>query len=145
LTSTEAPSLPFLGRGWAFPPSFTRGGSEVETVAGAQDVAQSLQIIFATEPGERPMREAFGSSLRRHMFAEIDHTMLTNLRGAIFDAVLAFETRVQVDSLEIVESEETAGLLTISVHYTLRGTNSRYNLVYPFYIREAVSVTPGSR
>jgi uncharacterized protein len=79
------------------------------------------------------------------MFAEIDHTMLTNLRGAIFDAVLAFETRVQVDSLEIVESEETAGLLTISVHYTLRGTNSRYNLVYPFYIREAVSVTPGSR
>lgn len=137
--------MPFLGRGWAFPPAFTQGGGEVETVAGAEDVAQSLVIIFGTEPGERPMRPAFGSSLRRHMFAEIDHTMLTDVRGAILDAILAFEPRVQLDGLEIEESE-TAGLLTISLHYTLRGTNSRYNLVYPFYIREAATtVSPGGR
>lgn len=136
----------FLGRGWAFPPAFTHGGGEVELVAGATDVAQSLQIIFATEPGERPMREAFGSSLRRHMFAEIDQTLLTSVRGAILDAILVFEPRVQLEGLEIVESEDTAGLLTISLHYTLRGTNSRYNLVYPFYLREAATtVVAGGR
>ncbi|HSI41607.1 MAG TPA: GPW/gp25 family protein [Xanthobacteraceae bacterium] len=142
--STDGHDAPFLGRGWAFPPSFSEGGAQVETVAGAQDVAQALAIIFATELGERPMREDFGSALRRHMFAEIDQTLLTSLRGAIFDAILAFEPRVQIDALEIVESEETAGLLTVSLHYTLRGTNSRYNLVYPFYIREAsTTVTAG--
>ena len=129
----------FLGRGWAWPPSFSPGGGEVAMVAGAADVAQSLEIIFSTEPGERAMRETFGSALSRFLFAEIDQTMLTNLRGAIFDAILAFEPRIQIDGVEIVESGETPGLLTISLHYTLRGTNSRYNLVYPFYLREATT------
>lgn len=136
---------PFLGRGWAFPPSFAEGGSDVDMVAGAAEVAESLQILFSTEPGERPMRGAFGSSLSRYMFAEIDQSMLTNVRGAIYDAILAFEPRIEIDALEVVESGETPGLLTISLLYTLRGTNSRYNLVYPFYIREgAVSAQVGA-
>lgn len=130
---------PFLGRGWAFPPRFGPGGREVEMVGGAEDVAQSLQILFSTEPGERPMRGSFGSSLRRHMFAEIDQTMLTEVRGAIYDAILAFEPRIEVEGIDIVESGETPGLLTISLHYSLRGTNSRYNLVFPFYVREAAA------
>ena len=130
---------PFLGRGWSFPPTFAPGGSDVDMVEGADDVAQSLEILFSTEPGERMMRKRFGSSLRRHMFAEIDQTMLTEMRGAIYDAMLEFEPRIDIDSIDIVESGETAGLLTISLHYTLRGTNSRYNLVYPFFIREAVT------
>lgn len=130
---------PFLGRGWAFPPSFGAGGSEVEMVAGATEIAQSLEILFSTEPGERPMRGAFGSSLSRYMFAEIDQTMLTGVRGAIYDAIVAFEPRVEIDALEVIESGEVPGLLTISLLYSLRGTNSRYNLVFPFYIREAAT------
>lgn len=133
---------PFLGRGWAFPPSFGPGGSEVDMVTGASEVAQSLEILFSTEPGERAMRVDFGSSLSRYMFEEIDQTMLTGMRGAIYDAILQFEPRIEIDNLEVVESGETPGLLTISVLYRLRGTNSRYNLVYPFYIREAV---PGAQ
>jgi len=130
---------PFLGRGWAFPPSFAAGGAEVDTVAGSADVAQSLEILFSTEPGERPMRGTFGSDLSRYMFAEIDHSMLTGVRGAIYDAILAFEPRIEIDALEVVESGDTPGLLTISLLYRLRGTNSRYNLVYPYYIREATA------
>jgi uncharacterized protein len=91
------------------------------------------------------MRGSFGSSLRRFMFAEIDQTMLTGVRGAIYDAILAFEPRIEIDALEVVESGETAGLLTISLLYTLRGTNSRYNLVYPFYIREAATTAQAGR
>lgn len=129
---------PFLGRGWAFPPAFGAGGKEVDMVSGATEVAQSLNILFATEPGERPMRGAFGSSLARYMFSEIDQTMLTGVRGAIYDAIVEFEPRIEIDALEVMESGDTPGLLTISLLYRLRGTNSRYNLVYPFYIREAV-------
>ena len=137
---------PFLGRGWAFPPSFAVGGSDVDTVAGTTEVAESLQILFSTEPGERPMRGSFGSSLSRYMFAEIDQTMLTSVRGAIYDAILTFEPRIEIVALEVVESGDTPGLLTISLLYTLRGTNSRYNLVYPFYIREGVvAAQVGSR
>lgn len=128
---------PFLGRGWAFPPSFGRGGAEVETVAGAADVAESLRILFATETGERPMREDFGASLSRHVFAQVDRGVLTDMRSAILAAVVAWEPRIEVAGLEIVESGDEPGLLTISLSYVLRGANSRYNFVYPFYIREA--------
>jgi uncharacterized protein len=128
---------PFLGRGWAFPPSFGRGGAQVETVAGAADVAESLRILFATEIGERPMREDFGASLSRHMFAQIDRTLLTDMRSAILAAVIAWEPRIDVAGLDIAESGDEPGLLTISLSYVLRGANSRYNFVYPFYIREA--------
>ena len=85
---------PFLGRGWAFPPTFGAGGSEVDMVSGSTEVAQSLEILFSTEAGERAMRADFGSSLSRYMFAEIDQTMLTEMRGAIYDAILQFEPRL---------------------------------------------------
>jgi len=129
-----APSAPFLGRGWAFPPSFGRGGGEVATVAGADDVAQSLGIIFATELGERAMREDFGTGLSRHVFAPVDRALLTELRAAIIDAVTRWEPRVDIERVDIDESGERAGLLLITLGYVLRGANSRYNLVYPFNV-----------
>jgi len=58
---------PFLGRGWSFPPAFGAGGREVATVAGEEDIAQSLHIIFATELGERVMRDDFGCDLHRYV------------------------------------------------------------------------------
>jgi len=30
--------------------------------------------------------------------------------------------------------------LLISIEYTVRGTNSRFNMVFPFYVNEAISV-----
>ena len=131
---------PFLGRGWAFPPTFSPGGGDVDTVAGAEDVVQSLHILFATALGERPMRETFGANLNRYVFAAVDHTMVSDLRGALTDAILTWEPRITLTALEVTESDDTPGLLLISVHYGLRGTNSRYNLVYPYYVREATAV-----
>ena len=46
----------FLGRGWSFPPEFGPGGAEVAMVAGEEDIAQSLSILFGTALGERVMR-----------------------------------------------------------------------------------------
>jgi len=127
---------PFLGRGWAFPPSFGRGGAEVETVAGAADVAESLHILFATALGERAMREDFGADLAAHAFHPVDNALLADLRAAIAGAVLRWETRIDVEALDIVESGEEAGLLIITIAYQLRGANSRYNLVYPFHLAD---------
>ena len=41
----------FLGIGWGFPPSFTLRGTEVEMVAGHEDIQESLMILFATTRG----------------------------------------------------------------------------------------------
>src|SRR4051794_15809639 len=130
----------FLGRGWAFPPAFSDGGADVETVAGSDDVRQSLQILFATEPGERPMRDTFGSSLSRYVFEEIDAYLVASLRRAVTDAIVAYETRIEVEQIDVDADPDIPGLLSISLHYSLRGTNSRFNFVFPFYVREATAV-----
>ena len=127
----------FLGIGWSFPPAFSTGGAEVATVADAEDIQQSLQILFATEPGERILRESFGCGLRRFVFEAVDQMLLTTVRSAVSDAILYFEPRIRLDSVDVTESADTAGLLMISIEYTIRTTNSRYNMVYPFYVNEA--------
>ena len=50
----------FLGTGWGFPPTFTRGGGDVQMMSGPEDIHESLQILFSTQPGERLMQDAFG-------------------------------------------------------------------------------------
>lgn len=128
----------FLGRGWGFPPSFTANGREVLTVAEEEDIRQSLQILFATTPGERVMREDFGCGLQRFVFAAIDQTLVNDLTGSVTDALLYYEPRIRLNNVAVQESDDTPGLLLIAIDYTIRSTNSRYNMVYPFYLDEAV-------
>ncbi len=66
------PESSFLGRGWAFPPSFSGGGADVEMVSGAADIQQSLQILIGTSPGERVLAETFGCNLASLVFEELD-------------------------------------------------------------------------
>lgn len=128
---------PFLGRGWAFPPSFGAGGSEVEMVSGPSDVHEAVQIILRTTPGERVMQETFGCDLASMMFAEIDRALLNKLERLISNALLNHEPRIKVDEVSIASSDSEQGLLLITLRYSIRGTNSRFNMVYPFYVMEA--------
>lgn len=138
--SAEAPQS-FLGTGWAFPPAFSAGGAEVATVSGPDDVHQSLAILFATRAGERPMQERFGCSLDEAMFEEIDPALVNRLTTMIHDAVLTFETRIRLLNVDISQDPDEAGVLIIQLDYTILETNSRYNMVFPFYLNEAT--TPG--
>lgn len=126
----------FLGRGWRFPPRFSRGGAHVETVAGTEDVHQSLQILFATRLGERVMQENFGTGLASNQFAEIDQRLVNDVRQTITNAVLYFEPRIRLDELDVSTSDAEQGLLLIHLTYSVRSTNSRFNMVYPFYLLE---------
>ncbi len=129
----------FLGTGWGFPPSFSAQGSEVTLVSGAEDVFQSLRILFGTSLGERVMSDDYGCDLASKLFEEISQGLINELTALITDAVLSYEPRIDLDELNINESEEEPGLLLINVRYTIRATNSRYNMVYPFYLNEAAS------
>jgi phage baseplate assembly protein W len=127
----------FLGTGWNFPPSFTKGGAEVTMVSGVEDIHQSLQILLSTSLGERVMQEDFGCDLSRVMFEEMDQDLMNSLTSIISDAILYHEPRITLDDLDIPESQNQPGLLLISITYTIKSTNSRFNMVYPFYINEA--------
>ena len=133
---------PFLGRGWAFPPSFTAGGADVEMVSGAEDIEQSLRILLGTVPGERVMLESFGCDLERLLFAEADQGLCNTLERLVSNAVLEHEPRIDVNSVDVSQSVSEASCLLIRIDYTIRGTNSRYNMVFPFYLMEAAQPGP---
>src|SRR5271168_1375079 len=129
---------PFLGRGWAFPPSFSAGGADVEMVAGSEDVQQSLQVLLATVPGQRVMQELFGCDMERLVFEELDQGFINTVTGMVTNSILDYETRVDLNGVDVNQGDAEEGLLLISIDYTIRGTNARYNMVYPFYLKEAV-------
>jgi len=127
----------FLGKGWAFPPSFSRNGQDVHSVSEHRDIEQSLQILLNTAQGERIMREDFGCDLQRFMFEEVSQSLVNSLTRLITDAVLYYETRIVLNVVNVDESSQTQGLLMITIDYTVKSTNSRFNMVYPFYLDEA--------
>jgi phage baseplate assembly protein W len=129
----------FLGSGWSFPPSFARGGADVHMVSGVADIEQSLGILLSTQRGERVMQEDFGCDLSEFLFGEISQGLIGRIRSFITDAVLHFEPRINLNSVDVSESAAEAGLLVITLDYTVRATNSRYNMVYPFYLNEATT------
>jgi phage baseplate assembly protein W len=138
----------FLGTGWAFPPVFASGGTNVEMVSDAEDIEQSLRILLSTQPGERVMQEFFGCDLHGVLFEEVDQSLVNAITRLVEDAILYHEPRIRLDRITVTESTAEPGealpsagyggaTLFISIHYTVRGTNSRYNMVYPFYLEEA--------
>lgn len=133
-SNTEAS---FLGKGWSFPPAFSQNGRDAQSVSEHQDIQQSLGILLGTARNERIMREDFGCDLQRFMFEEISQGLINTLTRLITDAVLYYETRIRLNAIEVDESTEIQGLLTIAIDYTVKSTNSRFNMVYPFYINEA--------
>jgi phage baseplate assembly protein W len=129
----------FHGTGWSFPPSFTASGGDVHVVSGVEDIEQSLAILLATQRGERVMQEDFGCDLSEFMFGEISQGLIGRVRSFIEVAILHHEPRITLNGIDVSESGAEAGLLLISIDYTIRATNSRYNMVYPFYLNEATS------
>lgn len=137
-----AENAPFLGTGWSFPPAFSLGGADVATVSGADDIHQSLQILFSTQPGERVLQDEFGCDMSGFLFEEVDQGLKNTMRRVISDAILYHEPRIKLEGLEISESDEQEGLLLVSLDYTVRATNTRYNMVFPFYQKEATPPGP---
>ena len=127
----------FLGRGWAFPPSFSAGGADVEMVSGALDIEQSLRILLGTSPGERVMQETFGCDLTSLTFGQLDQGLVNTVERLVKNAVIKHEPRIKLDKVDVARSATELGAVVIGVHYTVTATNSRFNMVFPFYLTEA--------
>lgn len=134
---SSASDASFLGKGWGFPPSFSQNGRDVMMVSDQEDIQQSLIILLNTARGERIMREDFGCDLQGFMFEEISQSLVGSITQLITDAVLYYEPRIKLNNVNVDESEHNLGVVLITLDYTVKNTNSRFNMVYPFYINEA--------
>lgn len=130
----------FLGTGWSFPPQFDDQGSQVHMLSDAEDIQSSLGILLATRPGERVMLPDYGCNLEELLFEPLTTTMKTYMKDLIQTAILYHEPRIDVNKIELVDSGEPEGRILITIDYTVRSTNSRFNYVFPFYIHEGTEV-----
>lgn len=133
----------FLGTGWSFPPTFSRLTYSVGMVSDEPDIRESLWILFSTSLGERIMLPQYGSELWKMVFQNITTTLTTQLEDIVRTAILYWEPRIDVDDIEVEPDATVAGLVLITVYYTIRRTNARNNLVYPFYIQEGTIPVEG--
>lgn len=126
----------FLGRGWSFPPEFSKESREVKMLEDEADIKSSLQILLSTRLGERVMVPGYGCNLEDMLFNPLNLTLKTYVIDLIRTAILYHEPRIDVSKIDIVLSDELNGVLLIDIEYTIRATNSRMNMVFPFYKEE---------
>ncbi len=133
-------SKAILGTGWAFPPQFQGQLKLANMVSAEEDINQALHILFSTVPGERVMQPTFGCGLKRLVFDNINDATITEIENVIERAVLFHDPRNDVEAINVVVVNDLAGLIEIGLTYTIRETNSRSNMVYPFYFLEGTQL-----
>lgn len=129
----------FLGRGWAFPVTFGNQGRSVVMADAEEDIRQSLGILLSTRMGERVLNPTFGWKRDALMFEPLSTSFGAYLVREIETAILFFESRIELNRVSFENAPDQQGLILIRLDYTVRTTNTRTNLVYPFYTAEATN------
>ena len=126
----------FLGTGMKFPPQVDPATGRIMTVSDAQSVKESIYLILMTQQSERFLHQEFGSDLMNYTFLDMNRTALSMMARTLSDRLLAQEPRIGEVSVS-TEQQENKGILLVSIDYTIRQTNTRENLVFPFYLNAA--------
>jgi phage baseplate assembly protein W len=123
----------FIGQGLAWPLRVDeRGGIAVS--GGVTDIDSSIRVILTTAPGERLMRPAFGCAIWEQLFEPINANTMGLMSESVREACARWEPRAEVEDVTVAPDPVDSGRVNISITYTVRTTNDRRNLVYPFYV-----------
>jgi uncharacterized protein len=123
----------FIGRGWPFPILPDATGS-LGFVEGDANVEQSLRILLLTQLGERVMRPDFGTEASRLVFAPGSLQFLRLLETTVREAVRNFEPRIDLEAVDAEADPGDETQVTVAISYRVRASNTRFNLVFPFYL-----------
>ena len=121
----------FLGVGWSFPLEFESG--QVKLAEYEASVHQAIWIVLGTARGERVMRPDFGCGIHDLVFDMSNATTAGLIAYEVRQALLRWEPRIGVLDVRVTP-DQSGQHLRVDIDYQIRATNSRYNLVYPFYL-----------
>ncbi len=119
--------------------SFKKGYKGTELSQYEQDIKESLIILLSTIRGERVMNPGYGTNVRDLIFEPLDVSTGTLVAEEVKKAILIHEPRVFVDKITPIQ-EELNGFLELTIDYTIISTNTRSNLVFPFYKNEGTNI-----
>jgi Bacteriophage baseplate protein W len=123
----------FIGRGWAFPLRTDATGG-IALVSREREIEEAIRLIIGTSPGERPMRPEFGCRIHDYVFASADGTTASAIAAEVKTALRRWEPRIDVEDVVVSFDARDAAVLYIDIRYSIRQTNDRRNLVFPFYV-----------
>ena len=126
-------SSKILGTGWRFPILPDASGS-LSYVDGDENVEQSLKILLLTHLGQRVMRPDFGTRARGLVFSPGSLQYLGVLESTVREAVRDWEPRIDLEQVQAEVDSEDEARVTVHIGYRVRQTNTRSNLVFPFYL-----------
>lgn len=127
------PDRSFLGTGMKFPPQINQATGRFEVSSEQESVKESVYLILMTQRTERFIRPDFGSNLMSYTFMDINNASVNVMIRSLTEQILRQEPRVG-DVSVTVDSEVRDGCLIINIDYTIRSSNVRDNLVFPFYL-----------
>ena len=126
----------FLGVGWKFPIRVNaRGGLSYSQ--HEQDIDEAIWIILSTAKGERVMEPDFGCGIHEYVFAPNNPGTRGAIAYEVQKSLAEFEPRIDLDDVRVESFPDAPNRLLIRVDYHVRKTNSKRNLVYPFYLTES--------
>ncbi|HEY0637166.1 MAG TPA: GPW/gp25 family protein [Pseudonocardiaceae bacterium] len=125
--------MEFIGSGLAFPVHTDATGS-VAMVSGERELVESIRLILATAPGERPLRPEFGCAIHDLVFAPADAATAGQIAYEVRVALEQWEPRITLTDVVVGFAEADHGTLLIDIRYLPRGSNDPRNLVFPFYV-----------
>ena len=125
----------FLGVGWKYPVYVTVEG-KIAKSEYEQDIKEAIWIILGTAKGERVMRPDFGCGIHDLIFTPINTATITLVENSVREALTIWEPRIELIKVEASSEKSEEGKMLVSIDYRVRTTNNRFNLVYPFYIKE---------
>ncbi len=123
--------IDFLGRGLNFPVSVKK--FRLCMAEGEDCIRESIILILSTQRGERVMRPEFGCRLNDMLFAANDVNTATLIESYVEEALLNWEPRIQVLSITAAPRQNQP-VVDITIEYFIKTSNSKHNLVYPFYL-----------
>jgi hypothetical protein len=126
----------FLGKGWGFPVQLDPNTGDIAIVSYEEDIRQAILLILHTALGERVMRPDFGAGLEALVFEPVNTTTMALVQHRVEEALITWEPRINVNNVQVTTDPTTRNLLNVVIGYTVRATNTFYNLVYPFFLQE---------
>lgn len=125
--TVTAPTLPGPRIGWPLlPVPDDQGRLKWPTLE--ESVRQSIQVILLTRPGELLMHPEFGAGLQDFVDQPNTVTVRRRVHDAIVEAVERWETRLELERVEIADDPEEPSHLRITIAYRLRRTGAPQTL-----------------
>ncbi len=115
------PSIPPPAIGWPLLPMPDASGS-LSYRSLEQSVREQIRVILLTRPGEQLMRPDFGAGLET--FLHEGNTLETRrrIRDRIQQSLNAWEPRIEIDRIEVLEVADSPSHLRVELHYRIRRT-----------------------